>query len=119
MCVSASSGDGNKDSLKPGNTDDSEILESLKDFLCSDETPGPKIGEELAKVVDNGMRSKAADEKIKTGMLKKYSTSENCKHLIPPKTNLAMWKSLGPNTKKMLMWHYKEARSYCVKGLVR
>jgi len=100
LCASANSGDGNKDSLKPGNTDDSEILESLKDFLCSDETPGPKIVEELAKVVDNGMRSKAADEKIKT-MLKKYSTPENCKNLIPPKTNLAIWKSLGPNTKKV------------------
>jgi hypothetical protein len=95
-----SSGDGNKDSLKFGNTDDSEIFESLKDFLCSDETPSPKIGEELAKVVDNGMRSMAADEKIKT-MLKKYSTSGNCKHLIPPKTNLAIWKSLGTNTKKV------------------
>jgi hypothetical protein len=34
-------------------------------------------------------------------MPKKYSTSGNCKNLIPPKTNLAIWKSLGTNTKKV------------------
>lgn len=100
MCASASSGDGNKDSLKSGNTDESKIFECLKDFLCSDEKLSPKIGEELAKVVDNGMRSMAVDEKIKT-MLKKYSISGNCKNLIPPKTNLAIWKLLGTNTKKV------------------
>ena len=32
---------------------------------------------------------------------KKYSTLGNCKNLIPPKTNLAICKSLGPNTKNV------------------
>ena len=59
------------------------------------------------------MRSKAADEKIKT-MLKKYSTPENCKNLIPPKTNLAIWKSLGPNTKKVDVALQRSQKLLCI-----
>lgn len=62
LCASADSLGGEKDSLKSSNTNDSEILESLKDFLCPGEISGPKIGDDLAKVIDNGMRSKVADD---------------------------------------------------------
>ncbi|CAC5356948.1 unnamed protein product [Mytilus coruscus] len=54
--------------------DDDDFMQSLGDFLSSEDKQGPKISNSLAGIVNTGMKQKVSEDKIKS-MLKKEKAS--------------------------------------------
>lgn len=63
------------------------VLESMKDFISSDEKTGPKINPGLASYMNQGLRTRVNEEKYKD-LTKKYDKPANVSSLKVPRVNI-------------------------------
>ncbi|XP_063414419.1 uncharacterized protein LOC134696513 [Mytilus trossulus] len=96
--------------------DEDDFMQSLGDFLSSEDKLGPKVSNSLAGIVNTGMKQKVSEDKIKS-MLKKYLRPENCEALTPVHVNLPIWKTLNRQTKNVDIMIQKNQGILC-KGMV-
>ncbi|XP_071148869.1 uncharacterized protein [Mytilus edulis] len=89
--------------------DGDDFMQSLGDFLSSEDKLGPKVSNSLACIVNT-------EDKIKL-MLKKYLRPENCEALAPVHVNLPIWKTLNRQTKNVDIMIQKNQGILC-KGMV-
>ncbi|CAC5422082.1 unnamed protein product [Mytilus coruscus] len=77
--------------------DTMSVIEDMKGFMVTEEKAGPKINDELASVVNDGLRKKAKQNKVDE-LTKKYAKPENVHSLTVPKINLGIWSQMSvPN----------------------
>ncbi|CAC5381269.1 unnamed protein product [Mytilus coruscus] len=77
--------------------DTMSVIEDMKGFMVTEEKAGPKINDELASVVNDGLRKKAKQNKVDE-LTKKYAKPENVHSLTVPKINLGIWSKMSvPN----------------------
>ncbi|VDI36333.1 Hypothetical predicted protein [Mytilus galloprovincialis] len=62
--------------------------------MVTEEKAGPKINDELASVVNDGLRKKAKQNKVDE-LTKKYAKPENVHSLTVPKINLGIWSQMS------------------------
>jgi hypothetical protein len=55
----------------------------MREFIATEEKVGPKINNDLASVVNNGLRKRANEDKL-TELSKKYNKPENVTSLTAP-----------------------------------
>ena len=58
----------------------------MKEFINTDDKSGPKIKDSLAELVNEGLRKKPNEERVKE-LVKKYEKPENVKSLMVPRVN--------------------------------
>lgn len=71
-------------------SDADDLLEELAEGFGSDDKCGEPIYEKLAKVANDGMRTKLYNEKIKE-ISEKYCRPKNVTNLVTPKVNSEIW----------------------------
>lgn len=71
-----------------------DMLSSLMDFNSNEEKSGPQISDNLAKLVNAGLRSKTDDDKMKE-LTDKHHKPENCQNLKVSKVNPGIWKQMS------------------------
>ena len=69
----------------------------VEEFSTSDNT-GPAVDSKLATMVEELVKGKLPKSKLE-GLMVKYPRPENCKLLVSPKVNRAVWNQLSQNTK--------------------
>ncbi|XP_052091631.1 uncharacterized protein LOC127728325 [Mytilus californianus] len=74
------------------------VLESMKDFISTDEKTGPKINSGLASYMNQGLRTRVNEEKYKD-LTKKYDKPANVSSLKVPRVNIGIWKQMTPRNK--------------------
>ncbi|CAG2223797.1 unnamed protein product [Mytilus edulis] len=74
------------------------VLESMKDFISSDEKTGPKINPGLASYMNQGLRTRVNEEKYKD-LTKKYDKPANVSSLKVPRVNIGIWKQMSLRNK--------------------
>ena len=74
----------------------------LNKFFSTREDTGPGIGEDFAKIINNGIRC-YPNEVALDSLLTKYKRRQNCANLVVPKVNTLFWEKLSNNTR------YKDA----------
>lgn len=69
-------------------------LKSRTDLFVKEETYGPPVSEEIAKIVNKGFSTQVEhkSEHVKT-LRTKYTRSENCEFLTVPKFEKSLWTS--------------------------
>ena len=67
--------------------DNSSVIELMREFIATEEKAGPKINNDLASVVNNGLRKRANEDNLKK-MSKKYTKPENVTSLTVPRINV-------------------------------
>ncbi|XP_062619166.1 uncharacterized protein LOC134280728 [Saccostrea cucullata] len=75
-------------------SDPDDLLEELAECFGSDDKCSEPIYEKLAKVANEGMRTKLNNDKIKE-IGEKYSRPKNVANLITPKVNSEIWAHLN------------------------
>ncbi|CAC5419005.1 recQ [Mytilus coruscus] len=75
-----------------------DVLESMKDFISSDEKTGPKINSGLASYMNQGLRTRVNEEKYKD-LTKKYDKPANVSSIKVPRVNIGIWKQMTPRNK--------------------
>ncbi|XP_076118225.1 uncharacterized protein LOC143085636 [Mytilus galloprovincialis] len=84
----------NSNSTSNKNNDTMSVIEDMKGFMVTEEKAGPKINDELASVVNDGLRKKAKQNKVDE-LTKKYAKPENVHSLTVPKINLGIWSQMS------------------------
>ncbi|CAC5364135.1 unnamed protein product [Mytilus coruscus] len=74
------------------------VLESMKDFISSDEKTGPKINSGLASYMNQGLRTRVNEEKYKD-LTKKNDKPANVSSLKVSRVNIGIWKQMTPRNK--------------------
>ena len=88
----------------PGETQ-AEASGDLKDLAAefsTNERTSSSIDDDLLKIIEGLINNKLPKEKI-DGLVEKYPRPENCKLLVVPKTNRAVWNQLKDATKRAHM----------------
>ena len=78
-----------------------EVSWDLKDLsaeLSTNERTSSSIDDDLLKIIEGLINNKLPKEKI-DGLTEKYPRPENCKVIVVPKTNRAVWNQLKDATK--------------------
>ena len=78
-----------------------EVSWDLKDLsaeFSTKETTSSSIDGDPLKIIEGLINNKLPKEKI-DGLTEKYPRSENCKVIVVPKTNRAVWNQLKDGTK--------------------
>ena len=63
------------------------LLNLFREFIATEAKAGPKITNDLASVVNNGLRKRANEDKLKE-LSKKYTMPENVTSLAVPRINV-------------------------------
>ena len=63
-----------------------DVINSMREFIKGDEKSGPKINDQLAAYVNEGLRTKVNSSSL-TSMIKKYEKPENVISLKVPRVN--------------------------------
>jgi hypothetical protein len=67
--------------------ENSSVIELMREFIATEEKGGPNINNDLASVVNNGLRKRANEDKLKE-LSKKYTKPENVTSLTAPRINV-------------------------------
>jgi hypothetical protein len=68
--------------------ENSSVIEfNMREFIATEEKEGPKINNDLASVVNNGLRKRANEDKLKE-LSNKYTKPENVTSLTVPRINV-------------------------------
>ena len=67
--------------------DNSSVIELMREFIATEEKVGPKINNDLASVVNNGLRKRANEDNLKK-LSKKYTKPENVTSFTVPRINV-------------------------------
>lgn len=67
--------------------ENASVIELMREFIATEEKAGPKINNDLASVVNNGLRKRANEEKLKE-LSKKYTKPGNVISLTVPRINV-------------------------------
>jgi hypothetical protein len=78
--------------------ENSSVIELMREFIATEEKAGPKINNDLASVVNNGLRKRANEDKLNE-LSKKYTKPENVTSLTVPRINDGIWKQMSSEHK--------------------
>ena len=67
--------------------ENSSVIELKREFIATEGKADPKINNDLASVVNNGLRKRANEDKLKE-LSKKYTKPENVTSLTVPRINV-------------------------------
>ncbi|XP_076111605.1 uncharacterized protein LOC143079852 [Mytilus galloprovincialis] len=73
--------------------DNINVLESMKDFISTEELSGPKINNDLAGYMNQGLRTRPNEDKLKE-LTQKYNKPANVSSLKVPRVNLGIWRQM-------------------------
>ncbi|XP_031549134.1 uncharacterized protein LOC116286708 [Actinia tenebrosa] len=101
---SVSSGEKDRDSSQVNNLLDDYVgnttsgFDNLADEFSTSDKTGPAVDSNLATMVEELVKEKLPKSKL-DDLMSKYLRPENCKLLVSPKVNRAVWNQLSQNTK--------------------
>ena len=79
--------------------ENSSIIELMREFISTEEKAGQKINNDLASVVNNGLRKRANNEDKLKELSKKYTKPANVTTLTVPRINVGIWKQMSSEHK--------------------
>ena len=98
ILMDSDEGEQEKEEEEEGEIDTNELLADLEDCFGSDEKCSENIMEKLAKVANDGLRTKLNGEKIKE-VADKYFRPKNVENLKTPTVNNEIWRHLDRRVK--------------------
>lgn len=91
------------------------FLGSLEDFMIKDDSTGPALCPELAKVINTNFQLRPSEEKAKT-LCEKHHRPDNCPNMVVPRINEEIWPSLKKKSQSM-DFKIQKAQSIVLKAV--